>query len=210
MKKEILRKCISTGEIKNRNLLFRIVKTPTGDIKVDFTYRANGRGAYISKNKEAIEIAKKKKLLSKALECNISDEIYDYYCVSQCLPGIIAVNMAILVGYRLKKFKGALVSLFAMSLSPFVSIVIVAILIQKIMSISFIEGLFWGVNVSVIILIYLTIKDMWEKSIVDFKTLGWFLLILTLFILKVSPVLLIIVSIAMGLLVQLIEDKKNA
>ena len=64
------------------------------------------------------------------------DEIYDYYCVSQCLPGIIAVNMAILVGYRLKKFKGALVSLFAMSLSPFVSIVIVAILIQKIMSIS--------------------------------------------------------------------------
>ena len=56
MKKEILRKCISTGEIKNRNLLFRIVKTPTGDIKVDFTYRANGRGAYISKNKEAIRM----------------------------------------------------------------------------------------------------------------------------------------------------------
>lgn len=138
------------------------------------------------------------------------DEIYDYYCVSQCLPGIIAANMAILVGYRLKKFKGALVSLFAMSLSPFVSIVIVAILIQKIMSISFIEGLFWGVNVSVIILIYPTIKDMWEKSIVDFKTLGWFLLILILFILKVSPVLLIIVSITVGLLVQLIEDKKNA
>ncbi|MBO8462026.1 MAG: YlxR family protein [Firmicutes bacterium] len=84
MKKEILRKCISTGEIKNRNLLFRIVKTPTGDIKVDFTYRANGRGAYISKNKEAIENAKKKKLLSKALECNISDEIYDYLLTLVC------------------------------------------------------------------------------------------------------------------------------
>ena len=70
--------------VKNRNLLFRIVKTPTGDIKVDFTYRANGRGAYISKNKEAIENAKKKKLLSRALECNIDDEIYDYLLTLVC------------------------------------------------------------------------------------------------------------------------------
>lgn len=138
------------------------------------------------------------------------DEICDFYCVSQCLPGIIAVNMAILAGYKLRKLKGALISVFAMSLSPFVSIVIVASLIQKIMSISFIEGLFWGVNISVIILIYLTIKDMWKKSIVDFLTLFWFLYILVLSVLKISPVLLILSSIMLGIFLQLIEDKKNA
>lgn len=138
------------------------------------------------------------------------DEICDFYCVSQCLPGIIAANMAILTGYRLKKIKGALVSVFAMSISPFISIVIVASLIQKIMSISFIEGLFWGVNISVIVLIFLTLKDMWEKSIVDFKTLFWFIFILILSVLKVSPVLLIVSSIVLGLLMQFIEDKKNA
>ena len=33
---------------------------------------------------------------------------------------------------------------------------------------SFIEGVFWGVNLSVIVLIYLAVKEMWTKSIVDF------------------------------------------
>jgi predicted RNA-binding protein YlxR (DUF448 family) len=38
----------------------------------------NGRGAYLSKDKDLILLAKKKKLLSKALECEVSDEIYDF------------------------------------------------------------------------------------------------------------------------------------
>ncbi len=138
------------------------------------------------------------------------DEICDYYCVSQCLSGIIALNMAILTGYKLRKFKGALTSVFAMSLTPFLSIITVALLIEKIMKISFIESIFWGVNISVIVLIYLTLKDMWTKSIVDFKTSLWFLFILILSISKISPVFLIIFSIIFGLILQFIEDKKNA
>ena len=45
-----------------------------------------------------------------------SDEVLDYYCVSQCLSGIIAINMAILVGYKLRKTRGAFVSLLAILL----------------------------------------------------------------------------------------------
>lgn len=78
MKKEILRKCISTYNVVNRNNLFRIVKTPNNEIKVDFTYKLNGHGAYLSKDKDAILNAKKKKLLSKALQIDVPDEIYDY------------------------------------------------------------------------------------------------------------------------------------
>ena len=138
------------------------------------------------------------------------DEVCDFYCVSQCLPGIIAINMSIFVGYKLLKLKGALTSVFAMCLSPIISILIVANLIEKITSVSFIEGIFWGVNISVIVLIYLSIKDIWAKSIVNYKTFVWFLLILILSIFKVNPVILILSSIFLGILTQLIEDRKNA
>lgn len=138
------------------------------------------------------------------------DEICDYYCVSQCLPGIIAVNMAILVGYRLLKFKGVIASVFGMGLSPFVTIIIVAKLLNQILALPFIEGLFWGVNLSVIVLIYLTLKEMWFKSIVDKLSAFWFLLILALFILKISPVYLILFSIFFGVLYYFIKGEKDA
>ena len=77
-KKEVLRKCLASNEVKNRNDLFRIVRNKEGEVKVDFTFKMNGRGAYISKDKDLILLAKKKKLLNRALECEVSDEIYDF------------------------------------------------------------------------------------------------------------------------------------
>lgn len=77
-KKEVLRKCLASNEVKNRNDLFRIVRNKEGEVKVDFTFKANGRGAYLSKDKDLILLAKKKKLLNRALECEVSDEIYDF------------------------------------------------------------------------------------------------------------------------------------
>lgn len=137
------------------------------------------------------------------------DELCDYYCVSQCLPGIIAVNMSILVGYKLAKIKGVLAAVLGMAFSPFISIVIVANLLDKIMQIPFMEALFWGVNLSVIVLIYLTLKEMWKKSLIDKFTFFWFFTLLILSCLKVSPVLLILVSIALGATMQIVKDKKN-
>ena len=77
-KKEVLRKCLASNEVKNRNDLFRIVRNKEGEVKVDFTFKANGRGAYLSKDKDVILLAKKKKLLNRALECEVSDEIYEF------------------------------------------------------------------------------------------------------------------------------------
>lgn len=137
------------------------------------------------------------------------DEIYDFLCVSQCLSGIIAVNMSVLTGYKLLKFKGAITALFAMSLSPFITIVALANILSLITSIPFIEGLFWGVNLSVIVLIYLTLKEIWKKSVFNIFTYFWFGLILVLSLFKVNPVILILLSILSGAVIQLIKDKKN-
>lgn len=138
------------------------------------------------------------------------EEVCDFYCVSQCLPGIIAINMSILTGYKLLNFKGALSSIIGISLSPIISIILIANLLNQIMHISFIEGVFWGVNLSVIILIYLTLKEMWSKSLIDFFTIFWFILILSLSLLKISPIMLIITSILIGIILYFIKkDKLN-
>lgn len=76
MKKEILRRCIATNKQFEKKDLFRIVKDKDGNVKVDLSGKANGRGAYLSKDKTAIELAKSKHLLNRALECEVKEEIY--------------------------------------------------------------------------------------------------------------------------------------
>lgn len=137
-------------------------------------------------------------------------ELCDYYCVSQCLPGIIAINMSILVGYKLLKLKGVLASILGMASSPIIVILIIANLISQITNLRFIENIFWGVNLSVIILIYLAIKEIWKKSIIDKFSTFWFLAILILSILKISPAWLIVISIFLGTIMQITKERKNA
>ena len=76
-KKVPLRTCIVTKENLPKSELLRIVRTPDGDIEVDETGKLNGRGAYIKKDIEVLEKAKKSGLLAKRLECTISDEVYE-------------------------------------------------------------------------------------------------------------------------------------
>lgn len=136
-------------------------------------------------------------------------ELCDYYCVSQCLPGIIAVNISILVGYKLLKTKGVVASILGMILSPFIAILIVANLLNQTLHLSFIDGIFWGVNLSVIILIYLALKEMWEKSMTDKFCLFWFVLILILSVLKISSAFLILSSICFGVVLYFLRGQKN-
>ena len=77
MKKIPMRMCTGCHEMKPKRELIRVVKTPEGEIKVDFTGKLNGRGAYICKDIACLEKAVKQKALSRAFECPITDEIYE-------------------------------------------------------------------------------------------------------------------------------------
>ena len=77
MKKIPQRKCVVTNEVLPKENLFRVVKTPTGEIQLDMSYKLNGRGAYIKKDLEVIELAKKKKTLDRSLGIEVPDEIYE-------------------------------------------------------------------------------------------------------------------------------------
>lgn len=74
MKKIPMRKCVATNEQLPKKDLLRIVRTPNGDVVVDTTGKVNGKGAYIKKSEEALNIALKKGSLQKSLEVELSDE----------------------------------------------------------------------------------------------------------------------------------------
>ena len=76
MKKIPMRRCLVTGESFPKKEMIRVVRTPEGDVKVDLSGKLNGKGAYLSRTKEALVIVKTKKALARALETEIPEEVY--------------------------------------------------------------------------------------------------------------------------------------
>ncbi len=76
-KKVPLRKCIATGEMRPKKELVRIVRSKEGEVSVDPTGKKSGRGAYLSKDEEAVKLAKKKNILASHLDVSIDDSIYE-------------------------------------------------------------------------------------------------------------------------------------
>ena len=77
VRKVPMRTCVVTHEKLEKKELLRVVRDNEGNVFVDETGKAHGRGAYIKKDKETIEKARKSKILERHLEVTIKDEIYD-------------------------------------------------------------------------------------------------------------------------------------
>ncbi len=71
-----MRMCVGCGEMKPKQTLIRIVKTPEDEIKIDSRGKMNGRGAYICPSAECLKKAHKQKRLERTFKTPISDEIY--------------------------------------------------------------------------------------------------------------------------------------
>ena len=77
MKELPKRTCIGCSQVKLKKELIRIVKSKEGEIFIDKTGKANGRGAYICNSKECLEKAVKSKRLDKTFETKIDEKIYE-------------------------------------------------------------------------------------------------------------------------------------
>jgi len=72
-----LRKCVATGEMRPKKELVRIVRSKEGEVSIDLTGKKSGRGAYLTKEKEAILLAKKKNILSNQLQVQVNNSVYE-------------------------------------------------------------------------------------------------------------------------------------
>ena len=76
-KKVPLRMCTGCGEMKPKKELVRVVRSPQGEVSLDLSGRAPGRGAYVCRNVECLKKARKAHRFERAFYCQIPEAVYD-------------------------------------------------------------------------------------------------------------------------------------
>ena len=74
-KKLPMRQCLGCREMKPKKELMRVVRSPEGEISLDFVGKKNGRGAYLCRNAECLKKAMKKKALARSLQTEIPEDL---------------------------------------------------------------------------------------------------------------------------------------
>ena len=76
-KKIPMRMCLGCNEMKPKMELIRVVRSPEGEISLDFKGKAAGRGAYICRSAECFEKARKARRFEKSFSCKIEESVYE-------------------------------------------------------------------------------------------------------------------------------------
>ena len=71
------RQCMGCRERKEKRAMIRVVRCTDGEIRLDFSGKLNGRGAYVCPDAECLKKARKSRALERAFELAIPDEVYD-------------------------------------------------------------------------------------------------------------------------------------
>ncbi len=77
VKKIPMRRCVGCMEKYEKSELVRVLRTPDGDVKIDATGRANGRGAYLCRRRACLEKALKNRGLERSLDMKIPESVMD-------------------------------------------------------------------------------------------------------------------------------------
>ena len=72
--------CFICRNILPKHSLLRIVKNSSGEIFIDKTGKANGRGAYLCLDNDCINKISKQKILNKAFKCEFPESVYKKLC----------------------------------------------------------------------------------------------------------------------------------
>ena len=72
-----MRMCLGCNEMKPKKELMRVVKSPEGEISLDFVGKKNGRGAYICRSSECFDKARKARRFEKSFSCRIEESVYE-------------------------------------------------------------------------------------------------------------------------------------
>lgn len=71
------RQCLGCNAHRPKMELMRVVRTPEGEVCLDFRGKMNGRGAYICRSIECLRKARKSRRIERNLTCEIPEEVYD-------------------------------------------------------------------------------------------------------------------------------------
>ncbi|MBR2583310.1 MAG: chromate transporter [Oscillospiraceae bacterium] len=130
-----------------------------------------------------------------------SEELMDYYAVGQCTPGVIAVNTATFVGYKIAGKLGGVAATLGVIFPSFVIITVIAGIIQNFADIPAVKSAFAGIRVCVCVLIFNSVIKLWKGAVKDKAALALCLLVFLLSVFfKISPIVFVLFCAAAGIL----------
>ena len=137
------------------------------------------------------------------------EELTDYYAVGQCTPGIIAVNTATFVGYKIKGNWGGILTTLGVVFPSVVIIGLIAAFLRQFAEIEWIAHAFAGIRACVCALILNSLLKLVKGAVVDWVSGLIFALVLILAaFVGLSPVLLVLLAGVVGLAVRRIRGWK--
>lgn len=136
------------------------------------------------------------------------EEFGDYIAVAQVAPGMIAINIATLVGMHLRKRIGALVAVIGVALPSLIVITVIASLLNEFADIELVQKILKGIIVVVVLLLGTAIIEIGSKSIRNVYLFIYAILsFLAVYTLGISSVLVIGLSFVLGTVHTLIKRR---
>lgn len=136
------------------------------------------------------------------------EELMDYFAIGQCTPGIIAVNTATFIGYKIKGIAGGVFATLGMIFPSIVIITIIAAFISNFTHIESVKHAFSGIQICVCALILDSIIKLGKKSLTDKWCIVIYAIALTLSLaLGVSTVFIVIGAGVLGIVINYIKSK---
>jgi len=131
------------------------------------------------------------------------EELMDYYAVGQCTPGVIAVNTATFIGYKVAGSVGGVVATLGVVFPSLVIITLIAGILTNFADVPAVKSAFAGIRVCVCVLIFNAVLKLWKKAVVDKITLVLFLgvFLLSVFF-NISPVVFVVFCAAAGIVLS--------
>ncbi len=137
------------------------------------------------------------------------DEIMDYYAVGQCTPGIIAVNTATFVGYKVKGIIGGIAATLGVITPSIIIIFLISSLINNFSELEIVQHALQGIKVAVCVLMFVALEKLIKNGIKDVIAL---LIAISAFLLvyftNISTVLIVIAAGIVGYVLFLVRNKE--
>ena len=121
------------------------------------------------------------------------EELTDYFAIGQCTPGIIAVNTATFVGYKIKGVIGGIVATLGVVAPSMVIITFIAMVLENFMDIAWVQNAFAGIRVAVCALITVSVVKLFKSNVKQHWHIALAIIaFVVVALLKLSPVYVVV------------------
>ncbi|MCR4909464.1 MAG: chromate transporter [Lachnospiraceae bacterium] len=131
------------------------------------------------------------------------EKLMDYFAISQCTPGVIAVNTATFIGCSRAGIPGGIAATLGVVFPSIVIITVLAIFLQNFAHLEAVRHAFNGIRACVCVLILNSVVGLIKKAVIDYKCLIIYFVVLGLSLFApVSPVIIVILVGVTGVIIK--------